>query len=133
MGELLFMCANIATYIIWLVPVTDHIGSKGANVPCSHIRCSLISTPVITRKELHKLILRPNTYIIYILYTLYSRFQSPHSLWRGSVAARLLGLWVRISPGACMYVCCECCVLSGRILCVGLITLPEESYQVWFV
>jgi hypothetical protein len=30
-------------------------------------------------------------------------------------------------------VCCECCVLSGRGLCDGLITRPEESYRVWFV
>ena len=27
-----------------------------------------------------------------------------------------------------MSVCCECCVLSGSCLCVGLITRPEESY-----
>ena len=27
-----------------------------------------------------------------------------------------------------MSVCCECCVLSGRGLCGGLITRPEESY-----
>ena len=27
-----------------------------------------------------------------------------------------------------MSVCCECCVLSGRGLCVGSITRPEESY-----
>jgi hypothetical protein len=27
-------------------------------------------------------------------------------------------------------VCCECCVLSGRGLCVGPITRPEESYWV---
>jgi len=27
-----------------------------------------------------------------------------------------------------MSVFCECCVLSGRGLCVGLITRPEESY-----
>jgi hypothetical protein len=25
-------------------------------------------------------------------------------------------------------VCCECCVLSGRAFCVGLITRLEESY-----
>ena len=30
-------------------------------------------------------------------------------------------------------VCFECCVLSGGGLCVGLITRPEESYQVWCV
>ena len=38
-------------------------------------------------------------------------------LRRGSAAARLLGLRVRILPGAWMSVCCECCVLSGRGLC----------------
>jgi len=27
-----------------------------------------------------------------------------------------------------MFVCCECFVLSGRGLCDGLITRPEESY-----
>ena len=32
-----------------------------------------------------------------------------------------------------MSVCCECCVLSGRGLCVGLITRPEESYRLWCV
>jgi hypothetical protein len=32
-----------------------------------------------------------------------------------------------------MSVCCDCCLLSGRGLCVGLITLPEESYRLWCV
>ena len=30
-----------------------------------------------------------------------------------------------------MFVFCECCVLSGRGLCDGLITRPEESYRMW--
>jgi hypothetical protein len=42
----------------------------------------------------------------------------------------LLGLRVRIPPGAWMSVSCECCVLSGRGLCDRLITRPEESYRV---
>jgi len=42
-----------------------------------------------------------------------------------SAAAHLLGLRVRIS--------CECCVLLGRGLCYGTITLPEESYLVWYI
>jgi len=50
-----------------------------------------------------------------------------------SAAARLLRLWVRILPGASMFVCCECCVLSGRGLCDGLITRPEKSYRLWCV
>jgi hypothetical protein len=32
-----------------------------------------------------------------------------------------------------MFVCCECCVLSGRGLCDELITRPEESYRLWRV
>jgi len=50
-----------------------------------------------------------------------------------SFAARLLGLWVRIPPGARMFVCCECCMLSRRGLCDGLIILSEESYRLWRV
>ena len=32
-----------------------------------------------------------------------------------------------------MFVCCECCVLSDRGLCDGLITRPKESYRLWCV
>jgi hypothetical protein len=32
-----------------------------------------------------------------------------------------------------MFVCCECCVLSGRGICDELITRPEESYRLWRV
>jgi hypothetical protein len=35
--------------------------------------------------------------------------------------------------GKWTFVCCECCVLSGRGLCDGLITRPEESYLQWCV
>jgi hypothetical protein len=59
------------------------------------------------------------------------RSQWPRGLSRRSSAARLLRSWVRISPGAWMFVCCECCVLSGRGLCDGLITRSEESYRLW--
>jgi hypothetical protein len=66
-------------------------------------------------------------------YVIICRSQWPRGLRRGSAAARLLGLRVRIPPGARMSVCCECCVLSGRGLCDGLMTRPEESYRVWCV
>ena len=52
---------------------------------------------------------------------------------RRSAAARLLRSWVWIPPGAWMFVCCECCVLSGRGLCDELITRTEESYRLWCV
>ena len=48
-------------------------------------------------------------------------------------AARLLRSWVRIPPGAWIFVCCEYRVLSGRGLCDELITRPEESYRLWCV
>jgi len=54
-------------------------------------------------------------------------------LGRRSAVARLLRLWVRIPPGVWIFVSCEYCVLSGRVLCVELITRPEESYRVWCV
>jgi len=57
------------------------------------------------------------------------RSQWPRGQGRRSAATRLLRLWVRITPEAWMPVCRECCVLSGRGLCVGLITRPEESYR----
>ena len=44
-------------------------------------------------------------------------------------SARLLRSWVQIPPGAWIFVCCECRVLSGTGLCDELITRPEESYR----
>jgi hypothetical protein len=61
------------------------------------------------------------------------RFHWPLSLRHRSAAAHLLRSWVHIPPGAWMFVCCDCCVLSGRGLCDELITRPEESYRLWCV
>ena len=58
-----------------------------------------------------------------------SRLRLARTVRRGSAAGRLLGLRVRIQPGAWMSVSCICCVLSGRGLCDGPITRPEESYR----
>jgi hypothetical protein len=57
--------------------------------------------------------------------------QWPHSLRCRSTAAHLLQLWDLIPLGEWMFVCCVCCVLSGRGLCNELITRPEESYWLW--
>ena len=65
--------------------------------------------------------------------TLKSRSQGPRGLRRRSTAAGLLRSWVRIPLGAWMFVCFECCVLSDRGLCDGLITRPGESYRLWRV
>jgi hypothetical protein len=47
------------------------------------------------------------------------------------VCGRRLGGIVGYNPAGGTDVCCECCVLSGRDLCVGLISRAEESYRVW--
>jgi len=54
-------------------------------------------------------------------------------LRRVFVAALLLELQFRIPPGAWTFVSSECCELSGRGLCQGPFTRPEESYRVWCV
>ena len=71
--------------------------------------------------------------VIWITIGVCSRSQWPRGLRRRSTAARLLRSWVRIPPGAWMSVCCDGCVLSGRVLCDELITRPEESYRLWCV
>ena len=58
-----------------------------------------------------------------------SRSRWSHDLSRGPAAAHLLGFRDRITPGACMSVSCECCALSGRGICVWMITRPEDSYR----
>jgi hypothetical protein len=63
----------------------------------------------------------------------HSRSQRPRGLKRGPSAQRLVGSWVRIPPRAGMFVSCTVFLLSGRGLCEGLITRPEESYRVWCV
>jgi hypothetical protein len=45
----------------------------------------------------------------------------------------LAGILVSNSAGAWTSASCERCVLSGRGLCVGLITCQGESYRVWCV
>jgi hypothetical protein len=72
-------------------------------------------------------------YYILSFTQLFCRSQCPRGLRRRSAAASLLRSWARIPPGAWMFFCCECCVLSGRGLCDELITLPEESYRLWCV
>jgi hypothetical protein len=62
-----------------------------------------------------------------------SRSQWPRGLKCGSTAARLLGLLVRIQPGAWMSFSCDCCLFLCEGLCVGMITHPEESCRLWCV
>jgi hypothetical protein len=59
--------------------------------------------------------------------------QWPRDLRRRSTAESLRASWVRIQPGAWMFVSCTVFVLSGRGLCDGPIPRLEESYRLWCV
>ena len=61
------------------------------------------------------------------------RSQWPRGLRRRSSAAHMLRSWVRIPPRSSMFVCCECCLLSGIGLYDELITRPEDSYRLWCI
>ena len=56
-----------------------------------------------------------------------------HFLHVSRIRVKSLTLRLLIPPGAWIFVCCECRVLSGRGLCDELITRREESYQLWCV
>ena len=66
-------------------------------------------------------------------YLVIGRSHWPRGLRRGSAAARLLGLWIRIPSGTWTPVCCEWCMLSSIGLCAGPITHLEESHLLWCV
>ena len=88
-------------------------------------------------KAIFTFILLQSSHLVWNEYDLVG-FQTSRSQWpsgprRGSAAALLLGLRVRIPPGAWMFACCECCVLSGSDICDGPIPRPEESYRLWCV
>ena len=80
------------------------------------------STSSHKRHDIRKLLKTKYVWVLFHILTKLCRNQ-----WRGPAAARLLGLWDRIPPGA--WKCCKCCVLLGRGLCDELITRPEESYR----
>ena len=72
---------------------------------------------------------------IYAMYVMYYKIEelilvaARSKAW---VCGRLLcGIAVRIPQGAWLSVSCACCLSSGGIFCVGMITRPEESYRVW--
>ena len=56
----------------------------------------------------------------------------PRGLGRGSAGYSFAGI-VGSRHARGMDACLECCVLSGRDLCVGLITRLQESYRLWCV
>jgi len=61
----------------------------------------------------------------------FCRYQCSRDLRRGSAAACWgCGFECRRGHGC---VSCECCILWGRVLCVEVITRPEELYRLFYV
>ena len=103
-------------YVVW--NYSNHFGGRWAKF-CRFQHCPL----VIQLFHLKLLVVSAEV----------CRSQWPRGLRRRSTAAHLLRSWVRIPPRAWMFVCCECCVLSGRGLYDGLIVRSEKSYRLWRV
>ena len=99
--------------------------------PVTTLYCVLLLHKPLARNTTNRGAIHSPLQAILVINYNYSRSQRPRDLRRGSVATRLLRLWVQIPPGAWMFVCCECCVLSGRGLYDELITHPEPSYRLW--
>ena len=59
----------------------------------------------------------------------FSRILWPRGLGRMSAAARFLGLWVRIPPGAWMSVSCECYALARARVCVCVCVAECDQLQ----
>ena len=93
------------------------------------------SRPWYTERKIYAI--RSRTYIPAPFHNLSTvlvrRSQWSRGLRRRSAATRLLRSWVQIPLAAWIFVCCECCVLSGRRLCDELITRLEESYRLWCI
>ena len=88
---------------------------------------------VLTLTVVKKLVMTANSCSVIFLINSIRESKWPRGLRRRSTAARLLRSWVRIPRWAWMFVCCVCCVLSGRGLCDGLIIRSGESYRLWRV
>ena len=70
---------------------------------------------IMVTYQLNDIIFRLITYFYDICKMRSRRSQWQRCLRRRSAASRLLGLRIQIPSAALMSVCCECCVLSGRI------------------
>ena len=127
-------CNMASVLLVWLIDWRALVRTKRTGYVC--LMCSVFRALIGCVKCVINTILNlwPNNrkyaHWLYWRTVTVCRSQWQRGLRRRSAAARLLGLRVRIPPGAWMSVCCECCVLSGRGLCEGLITRPEEFNRV---
>ena len=76
---------------------------------------------------------------VHVLIALFSEMYRSIDRATGAVEGVVLGppsCWVygfESRRGEWISVCSDCCVLSGRGLCDGLITRTEESYRLWCI
>jgi len=93
--------------------------------------CSLLSISILLLCHINSPCLSLREVAIRLTFVINNVYGEPvpiaADLRCGPAAARLMGSWVQILSRAWMFVCCEC-VLSGRGLCIRLLTYPEESY-----
>ena len=120
------VCHHISNVVYHILPhylaIGTIFGITLPNMKCVFLLYNFFETFLILRRIDRDIIKKKNC-----------RSQWPRGLRRRFAAVSLLRSWVRIPPGAWIFVCCDCCVLSGRGLCDELITLPEKSYQLWCV
>ena len=129
---------NIVIQGVLIVPIQSIVGSYSPNIAIyrelqsQHSHLGGVNSPnIVIYRELQS----QYSHLQCVMVPLQvkeqqnGRSRRPRDIRRRSEAARLLGLWVRIPSETWMSVSCECCVLSGRGLCDGLNTRPEESYR----
>ena len=120
--------------IIYAHPVLCIVSLKPNTHVSHHLEPNTLHRFPFQPKYRHRSVLRNAAFSPNMIRNIHNcRSQWPRGLRHRSSAARLLRSWVRIPPEAWIFVCCECCVLSGRGLCDGLIIRSEESYRLWRV
>jgi len=81
----------------------------------------------------HKILVAYHSSTFLLLVQVICKSRWSRGIKPGLTAVRMLGWRFRIPLESWKYVSCECCVVSGRGLCVGLIARPVESYRMWRV
>jgi hypothetical protein len=131
-----FLCNFICLFIFYLIYIlfmTSNSVYVFTRMKITCFPCDWLLPAVISQRLLWRFIwiIRVKTLNLNVNYSLPVPVAARSKVWvcgrslDGIVGSNTLVAW--------MFVSCECCVLSGRGLCVGLTTLLEEFYRVWCV
>jgi len=113
MGSRWVMCIKLVLYTSFAAPLSQKRGC------CMYVYARIKNsingpkTRIIINKNV--VVFRRKTKFICCMPVHRANPSGRAVLRRGSAAARLLGLWVRILPGSWTSVSFECCVLTGRV------------------